>query len=74
MCQLGRSDWEIPLGRRFRALKLYFVLKSYGAAAIRQYMRETVAHAAEFEKLILEDGRFEMPVPRTLGLVCFRLK
>lgn len=67
-------DWQIPLGRRFRALKLWFVLRSFGAAALRDYIRGHVRMAARFESLITTEARFEIPSPRVLSLVCFRLK
>lgn len=64
-------DWQIPLGRRFRALKLWFVLRSYGAAALRGFVRHHVALAAEFADWIEADADFELVVPRSLNLVCF---
>lgn len=67
-------DWQVPLGRRFRAVKLWFVLRSYGAEGLRSYIREHVRLGALFEELVRADDRFEMPTPRLLSLVCFRLK
>lgn len=64
---------QIPLGRRFRALKLYFVLQMYGAAALRDGIRRHVALADRFAALVSEDKRFELPTPPSLSLVCFRL-
>ncbi|KAK7098903.1 aromatic-L-amino-acid decarboxylase-like [Littorina saxatilis] len=66
--------WQIPLSRRFRALKLWFVLRCYGVKGIQQYIRTHVSLAEELEALLVKDGRFEMPVPATMALVCFRLK
>ncbi|KAK7098977.1 aromatic-L-amino-acid decarboxylase-like isoform X2 [Littorina saxatilis] len=66
--------WQIPLGRRFRALKLWFVLRCYGVKGIQQYIRTHVSLAEELEALLVKDGRFEMHVPATMALVCFRLK
>lgn len=67
-------DWQIPLGRRFRALKLWFVLRSYGVQGLQAFIRRHVALAAEFEQWVAADPRFELVVPRTLNLVCFRLR
>ena len=66
-------DWQIPLGRRFRALKLWFVLRHYGLAGLRAHIREHVRLAELFESLVRQDPRFEIPCPRSLSLVCFRL-
>ncbi|MGE0859920.1 MAG: pyridoxal-dependent decarboxylase [Gammaproteobacteria bacterium] len=65
-------DWQIPLGRRFRALKLWFVLRSYGVQGLQAFIRRHVALAAEFEQWVKDDPTFELVVPRTLNLVCFR--
>jgi len=69
-------DWQIPLGRRFRALKLWFVLRHYGAEGLRAHIRQHVRLAALFESLVREEGgeHFEIPAPRTINLVCFRLR
>jgi len=66
-------DWQIPLGRRFRALKLWFVLRRYGAANLRAHIREHVRLAELFESWVRADGRFEILAPRVLNLICFRL-
>ena len=65
-------DWHVPLGRRFRALKLWFVLRSYGAEGIRYHIREHVRLARELEKKIVDDDRFELVAPTPLALVSFR--
>jgi len=67
-------DWQIPLGRRFRALKLWFVIRHYGVEGLRAYIREHMRIAAIFEELVRSDARFEVVTPRTVTLVCFRLK
>lgn len=64
--------WQIPLGRRFRALKLWFVLRIYGVEGIQNYIRKHVKLAKYFEDLVKLDGRFEV-VSANLGLVCIRL-
>ena len=65
-------DWQIPLGRRFRALKLWFTLRSYGARALRAHIRRHVAIATELSEWIAQEPGFELPVPPQLNLVCFR--
>ena len=67
-------DWQVPLGRRFRALKLWLVLRYYGAAGLRRYIRGHVELAREAEEWIRADERFEVVAPRMLNLVCFRLR
>jgi aromatic-L-amino-acid decarboxylase len=66
-------DWQVPLGRRFRALKLWFVLRWYGAEGLRAHVRGGVAAAQEFAGWVRGDGRFEVMAPHPFGLVCFRL-
>jgi aromatic-L-amino-acid decarboxylase len=67
-------DWGIPLGRRFRALKLWMVLRHYGVEGLREYIREHVRVATLFEEWVRADARFEVVAPRTVSLVCFRLR
>ena len=67
-------NWQVPLGRRFRALKLWWVLRSYGATGIRQMVRHHVAMAQEFAQRIGEDDRFEIVAPHPFSLVCFRCR
>lgn len=67
-------DWQIPLGRRFRALKLWFVMRHYGVEGLRAHIREHVRLARLVESLVDADDRFERPAARSLGLVTFRLK
>ncbi|CAK9290583.1 unnamed protein product [Gordionus sp. m RMFG-2023] len=66
--------WGIPLSRRFRALKLWFVIRSYGLSGIQKYIRNHVNLAKLFESLVRNDPRFEICGKVVLGLVCFRLK
>lgn len=65
-------DWGIQLGRRFRALKLWFVMRSYGTDGIRTMVNHHVNLAREFASRIKADKRFELLAPQNLSLVCFR--
>ncbi|WP_092529255.1 aminotransferase class I/II-fold pyridoxal phosphate-dependent enzyme [Amycolatopsis arida] len=65
-------DWQVPLGRRFRALKLWAVLRWYGAEGLRAHIRTGVALAAELAELVAADPAFELWRPQRFGLVCFR--
>lgn len=67
-------DWQAPLGRRFRALKLWLVIRHYGLEGLRAHVREHVRLAARLEEWVRADERFEVSAPRTLNLVCFRLR
>ncbi|UYV77933.1 DDC [Cordylochernes scorpioides] len=66
--------WQIPLGRRFRSLKLWFVCRLYGVHGMQEHIRKQVAQARDFQKMVETDSRFEVVYPSSLGLVCFRLK
>ncbi|XP_009882090.1 PREDICTED: aromatic-L-amino-acid decarboxylase isoform X5 [Charadrius vociferus] len=66
--------WQIPLGRRFRSLKLWFVLRMYGVTGLQEHIRKHVRLSHQFEHLVLQDERFEICAEVVLGLVCFRLK
>jgi aromatic-L-amino-acid decarboxylase len=65
-------DWQVPLGRRFRALKLWFVIRSYGVEGLRHHVREHVALAQEFSRWVRDSNDFELAAPAPLNLVCFR--
>ena len=65
-------DWQVPLGRRFRALKLWFVIRSFGVAGLQQRIRRHIAWAKELAGWIEADPQFELAAPVALGLVCFR--
>jgi aromatic-L-amino-acid decarboxylase len=65
-------DWGIQLGRRFRALKLWFVLRSYGVAGLQEMLRHHIALAAEFRSWVEAEPGFEVLAPSPFGLVCLR--
>ncbi|XP_030934742.1 tyrosine decarboxylase 1 [Quercus lobata] len=67
------KDWQIPLGRRFRSLKLWMVLRLYGIENLQCYIRNHIKLAEHFEGLVAQDPRFEVVTPRIFSLVCFRL-
>nr|AUI41112.1 aromatic acetaldehyde synthase [Rhodiola rosea] len=67
------KDWQIPLGRRFRSLKLWMVLRLYGVENLQAYIRNHIELAKHFEELVYRDTRFQVVTPRTFALVCFRL-
>ncbi len=65
-------DWGIQLGRRFRALKLWFVIRSYGVAGLQSVIREHLRLAQVFKKWVEDNDHFELLAPVPLSLVCFR--
>ena len=67
-------DWQIPLGRRFRALKLWFVIRHYGVEGLQYHIRRHVELAQKFADWVRDDSRFELAAPAPLNLVCFRHK
>jgi len=67
-------DWHIQLGRRFRSLKLWFVIRHYGVQGLQHHIREHVRLAQQFAGWVRADDRFELAAPAPLNLVCFRHK
>jgi len=67
-------DWHIQLGRRFRSLKLWFVIRHYGIEGLQHHVREHVRLAQQFAEWVRGDARFEIAAPAKLNLVCFRLR
>jgi aromatic-L-amino-acid decarboxylase len=65
-------DWQIPLGRRFRALKLWFVIRHYGIAGLRHHIGEHLRLAQHFAARVDDHPDFELAAPVPLNLVCFR--
>jgi aromatic-L-amino-acid decarboxylase len=66
-------DWGVPLGRRFRALKLWFVIRSYGVEGMRQRLRDHIAYGQWVKEQVESTPGFELMAPVPLNLVCFRL-
>jgi aromatic-L-amino-acid decarboxylase len=67
-------DYGIPLGRRFRALKLWFLMRYFGREGISRVLRAHIAWAQEFAQWVDADPRFERVAPAPLSVVCFRLR
>ncbi len=65
-------DWGIQLGRRFRALKLWFVIRSYGVEGLRAMLRRHIVLAEEFRSWVDAEPGFVVPAPSPFGLVCLR--
>lgn len=65
-------DWQVPLGRRFRSLKLWFVIRHYGIAGLQFHIRKHVELAQELAAWVREAPEFELAAPAPLNLVCFR--
>jgi aromatic-L-amino-acid decarboxylase len=65
-------DWQVPMGRRFRALKLWFVIRHYGIEGLRFHVRQHIKLAQELAARIDESEEFELVVRPPLNLVCFR--
>ena len=67
-------DWGIPLGRRFRALKLWHVINYYGVEGLQTFIRGHVENTQKLKSWIEADDRFEIVAPVPLNLICFRHK
>ncbi len=65
-------DWGVPLGRRFRALKLWFALRDEGAAAIRARLRRDIANAKWLAEQVAGEDAWQVAAPVTLQTVCLR--
>ena len=64
-------DWQVPLGRRFRSLKLWFVLRHYGEKGLQHHIRQHITWAERFVQLVSAHPDFEISIPPSLNLVCF---
>ncbi len=71
---INYSEWSIPLGRRFRALKLWFVLRTYGLEELRRRLRNHVKWSQALAAKLDTDRRFEIVTPPVLSLFTFRLR
>ena len=67
-------DWGVPLGRRFRALKLWFVLRSYGVERLQAMLRDHIAWTAELAAADRAEPDFELVTPARLALLTFRYR
>jgi aromatic-L-amino-acid decarboxylase len=67
-------DWGIPLGRRFRALKLWSVIRMYGVEGLQEKIRYHINLAARLSEMIAQEPDFEILAPVTINVVCFRFK
>ena len=65
-------DWQVPLGRRFRALKLWFVLRYYGVEGLQYHIRRHIELTRQLVRWIEADKHFEIVAPVPFNLVCFR--
>ena len=65
-------DWGVQLGRRFRALKLWFVIRTYGVAGLRRMIAQHIVLAEELERWVVSAADFELMAPRSLALINFR--
>lgn len=74
LCKIPEfRHWQISLGRKFRSMKTWIVLRTLGAEYIRENVRKRVRLAKKFEIYLMQDSRFQVVVPNVLGLVCFKL-
>jgi aromatic-L-amino-acid decarboxylase len=67
-------DWHVQLGRRFRSLKLWFVIRHYGIEGLQFHIRKHVELAQKFAGWVEQSGDFELVLEPPLNLVCFRHK
>jgi len=67
-------DWGIPLGRRFRALKLWFVIRSFGVTQLQEKIRDHIQIARWLEQKVISQTGFEIMAPVPLSVVCFRYR
>ena len=72
--QLNLMDYGVPLGRRFRSLKLWFLMRYFGRDRIQQLLRNHIDWGQRLAKLIEADSRFEIAAPHPFSVVCFRYK
>jgi aromatic-L-amino-acid/L-tryptophan decarboxylase len=71
---INLMDYGVPLGHRFRSLKLWFLLRYFGRERLQQILRSHIAWAKKLEQEIRRDARFEVVAPAPFSTVCFRFK
>jgi aromatic-L-amino-acid decarboxylase len=71
---LSLSEYGPALGRRFRALKLWAVLRCHGRSGLQAHIRNGIALAAAFEQWVRDEPGWELSAPRPFSVVCFRLE
>jgi aromatic-L-amino-acid decarboxylase len=71
---LNYMEYGVPLGRRFRSLKLWFILRTYGREKLAQFIRDQITWAQELAKQIEEHPNFEIAAPQAFSLICLRYK
>ena len=64
-------DWHVPLGRRLRAMKLWFVIRYFGVEGLKAHIRHHIELAQVFEAYIVDEPRLKLAFDRSLGMVCF---
>jgi aromatic-L-amino-acid decarboxylase len=67
-------DWGVPLGRRFRALKLWSVIRTYGVSGLQQKVRYHIELASKLKEMISAEADFEILAPVVISVVCFRFR
>lgn len=67
-------NWQLALGRRFRSVKLWFVMRGYGVEGLQKHLRNGIDLCKELTAAVASDPKFEIVAPARLGLLCFRLK
>ena len=72
--EVNLMEYAIPLGRRFRALKLWFIMRAFGREGLDAIIKDQCAMAREFAEWVQADDRFELMAPVPFSLVCFRLR
>ncbi|RIB14602.1 tyrosine decarboxylase 1-like protein [Gigaspora rosea] len=72
---LDYRDWQLPLGRRFRSLKIWFVLRTYGAKGLREHIRKSISLAKHFQNRLLSEysDLFAISTEQAFSLVCFHV-
>ena len=71
---INYMDYGVPLGRRFRALKLWFVMRYFGRDRLAEMIRSQIGWARELSEAVDADPRFERTAPSPFSVVCFRYK